>query len=265
MNIGVLIAAWRTYRRNIKGRKFEPEIKFLKNILKKGDVCLHIGASDARHTYVMSNIIGEGQVYAFEPSSYSFGHLDLMVKLHRLKNVKTFHMAVSDRSGTVCLMTPQKSTGHAGRSFAFIANLNNADVKRTDIESSSMSSEEVQAISVDDFMSENAINRLDFIRCDTEGSEMLILKGAVKAIDECKPNLLIEIHAEALKKVFNSSTKEVVSFLLDRGYRMFREDNGKISEVKEVNETEVWKDYFFIHTSRIEGLPEGPFLQILKA
>ena len=273
MKFGVLIAAWRTYRRNIKGRKFEPEIKFLKNLLNKGDICLHIGASDARHTYIMSNIIEEdGHVYAFEPSSYSFEHLSLMVKLHRLKNVECYHMAISDKSGTVCLMTPQKSTGHAGRSFAFIARPDNTDVRRTDIESSTTSKEEVEAISIDNFIDcftcfhyngLESINRLDFIRCDTEGSEMLILKGAINTIEKYKPNFLIEIHTQALKNVFESSAKEVVSFLIEKGYRMFREDSGKISEVNEVDESEIWKDYFFIHSSRINSLPMGPFSEIL--
>lgn len=250
--------------RNIKGRKFEPEIKFLKNIISEGDNCLHIGASDARHSYIMSDLIGKnGQVYAFEPSSYSYGHLALVVKLHRLKNVHTYHLAVSDKAGSVCLITPEKLTGHAGRSFAFIASLDSIDKKRTDIESSKTTKEEVAAISIDDFVSENNIDNIDFIRCDTEGSEMLILKGANKTVVKNKPSLLIEIHSDALKEVFNSSAKEVCGFLFDLGCHMFREDDGIIQQVNEVDESESWKDYFFIHSDRVNSLPKGPFSKIL--
>jgi len=263
-NFGICLAALRTYVRNIKGRKFEPEIKFLKNIIIEGNNCLHIGASDARHSYIMSALIGNnGQVYAFEPSSYSYGHLALMVKLHRLKNVSTYHLAVSDKAGSVCLVTPQKSTGHAGRSFAFIAGLESTNIKRTDIESDKATKEEVASVSIDDFVSENNIDGIDFIRCDTEGSEMLILKGASKTLEKTRPNLLIEIHSNALKDVFNSSAKEVSGFLLDLGYHMFREDEGNIQQVNEVDESENWKDYFFVHPDRIKSLPEGPFQKIL--
>ena len=263
-NPGIVVAAFRTYIRNIKGRKFEPEIKFLKNIINDGENCLHIGASDARHSYVMSKLIGKGQVYAFEPSSYSYGHLALMVKMHRLKNVHTYHAAVSDKACTVRLVTPQKSTGHAGRSFAFITGLDSSDLKRTDIKSDKTTHEDVDAVSVDGFVSENAIEKIDFIRCDTEGSEMLILNGASQILRKNKPNLLIEIHSNALKEVFNSSAKEVSGFLFDLGYTMFREDNGVIKQVSEVDETEKWKDYFFIHPDRKNDLPEGPFRHALN-
>jgi FkbM family methyltransferase len=256
---GICIAALRTFIRNIKGRKFEPEIKFLKDIILEGDNCLHIGASDARHSYVMSSLIGKGQVYAFEPSSYSYGHLALMVKLHRLKNVHAYHLAVSDKSGSVRLITPEKSTGHTGRSFAFIAGSHSTDKKRTDIDSDKATAEEVMAISVDEFVIENNIETVDFIRCDTEGSEMLILKGACKTLVKSKPSLLVEIHSNALKDVFNSSAKEVSSFLFALGYHMFREDGGTIQRASEVDESEKWKDYFFIHPDRIQYLPEGPF------
>lgn len=264
LNLGICVAALRTFVRNIKGRKFEPEIKFLKNIISNGDNCLHIGASDARHSYIMSGLIGKvGQVYAFEPSSYSYGHLALMVKLHRLKNVHTYHLAISDKKGSVCLITPEKSTGHAGRSFAFISGLDNTDKKRTDIESDKATKEEVPSISVDDFVSDNGLKNIDFIRCDTEGSEMLILKGARQILEISKPNLLIEIHSNALKEIFNSKATEVSGFLFDLGYRMFREDDGKIQQVDAVDESENWKDYFFIHPDRITSLPEGPFREIL--
>jgi FkbM family methyltransferase len=258
-NPGIFIAAFRTYIRNIKGRKFEPEIKFLKDIISENENCLHIGASDARHSYVMSGLIGKGQVYAFEPSSYSYGHLELMVKMHRLKNVHTYHSAVSEKAGSVCLVTPEKSTGHAGRSFAFITGLDSTNLNRTDIESEKTTTEEVAAISIDEFVTENNIEKIDFIRCDTEGSEMLILKGGSKTLEKNKPNLLIEIHSNALKEVFKSSAKEVSGFLFDLGYIMFREDNGVIQQVSEVDESENWKDYFFIHPSRKKSLPEGPF------
>jgi len=263
-NLGICLAAFRTYVRNIKGRKFEPEIKFLKNIINQGSNCLHIGASDARHSYVMADIIGKsGQVYAFEPSSYSYGHLALMVKLHRLKNVQTYHLAVSDKAGNVCLITPEKATGHVGRSFAFIAGLESTDKNRTDIESNKVTKEEVAAISIDEFVAENSIEKIDFIRCDTEGSEMLILKGASKTLEKHKPSLLIEIHADALKEVFNSSAKKVSGLLFGLGYYMFREDEGVIKQVDEVDESESWKDYFFIHSDRVASLPEGPFSKIL--
>jgi len=260
----VYLTAVRTYLRNIRSRKFEPEILFLKNILSPGENCLHIGASDARHSYVMSGLIGSGHIYAFEPSSYSYHHLKLMVKLHRLKNISTYKYAISDSEGTVTLITPEKSTGHVGRSFAYITQDKSDCASRKDIKSHKTKKEEVKSTSIDQFVSKNCISKIDFIRCDTEGSEMLILNGGQETINKFKPNLLVEIHSHSLKDIFNCSAKEVAKFLFDLGYVMFREDFGKITKVKSVNEKENWKDYFFIHPKRTKNLPKGPFRTLMS-
>ncbi len=92
---------------------------------------------------------------------------------------------------------------------------------------------------------------------------MLILKGAKDTIEKDKPNLLIEIHSDALKTVFDSSATEVTDYLFSLGYQMFREDDGEIHHVSTVDETENWKDYFFIHNKRVSKLPQGSFSRLL--
>ena len=121
----------------------------------------------------MSGLIGSGHIYAFEPSS-SYHHLKLMVKLHRLQNISTYKYAISDSEGTVTLITPEKSTGHVGRSFAYITQDKSDCASRKDIKSHKTKKEEVKSTSIDQFVSKNCISKIDFIRCDTEGSEMLI-------------------------------------------------------------------------------------------
>ena len=56
-----------------------------------------------------------------------------------------------------------------------------------------------------------------------------------------------------------------MKFLFDLGYVMFREDFGKITKVKSVNEKENWKDYFFIHPERTKKLPKGPFRTFMSS
>ena len=68
-----LYTTWRMYRRNLSGRKFEPETPYMEQLCNPGDTCLHLGASDGRHSYYLSHIVGPvGKIYAFEPSRYSF-------------------------------------------------------------------------------------------------------------------------------------------------------------------------------------------------
>ena len=53
----------RIYQRNLQDRKWEPEAPYMKEVVKKGDICLHFGGSDGRHSYLLSHHVGpEGRV-----------------------------------------------------------------------------------------------------------------------------------------------------------------------------------------------------------
>ena len=53
---------------------------------------------------------------------------------------------------------------------------------------------EVQSITIDDFVSENGLNKVDFIKMDIEGSELPSLQGAMNVLRKFKPKLAISIY-----------------------------------------------------------------------
>ncbi len=52
---------------------------------------------------------------------------------------------------------------------------------------------EIEAVSIDSFTSEREI-KVDFIKLDVEGTEIEVLKGAVKTIKNCRPQIAISIY-----------------------------------------------------------------------
>jgi len=50
----------------------------------------------------------------------------------------------------------------------------------------------IGAVSLDDFCKENEIRRLDFIKIDTDGHELEVLKGAQEVIAEFRPTIIFE-------------------------------------------------------------------------
>ena len=73
--------------RELRRHKLEPETFFMDDFLKEDSVCLHIGASDGRHSFYMARLAPKGRVYCIEPSPYTLRVVD------RLKNclvIKTF-------------------------------------------------------------------------------------------------------------------------------------------------------------------------------
>lgn len=53
---------------------------------------------------------------------------------------------------------------------------------------------QVTTISIDDFVSEKNLPRIDFIKMDIEGAELKALKGAEESIRAFKPRLAISVY-----------------------------------------------------------------------
>ena len=111
----------RIYLRNVKDAGHEAETPWMQYVLGPSDICLHVGASDGRHSYAMARYAKRARIYAFEPSRYSFAVLRRLIGLHRLHQVEAFHTAVGAKPGTLTLVAPIKRNGHVGRSFGFVA------------------------------------------------------------------------------------------------------------------------------------------------
>ncbi len=56
-----------------------------------------------------------------------------------------------------------------------------------------MPTEGVPTITIDEFVKKEGINRLDFIKIDTDGHEYDVLMGAQKTIAKFKPQIIFEL------------------------------------------------------------------------
>jgi hypothetical protein len=71
---------------------------------------------------------------------------------------------------------------------------------------------EVSTTSIDRFLSEEKIERIDLINMDCEGSELLVLKGAKETLRKNKVKIFCEIHHDFLKQL-GQSVEELVQYL----------------------------------------------------
>jgi hypothetical protein len=54
--------------------------------------------------------------------------------------------------------------------------------------------QEVQTVSIDDFVQKNNIDKIDFIKMDIEGAELNALRGAIKTLNKFRPKLAISVY-----------------------------------------------------------------------
>src|SRR5262245_40324040 len=259
-SLRVLAHAFRAWRRNRRWAKHEPETPYLADLLSGAPVCLHVGASDGRHTYVMTQVAPKARIWAFEPSTFAYQVLTATVRWHGIASQLTpVHAAVADKAGELLLVTPRKRSGRMGRAYAHLAETAPIGPARPDLEDRGVETEPTAVVALDDFCRDHGIGRVDFIRMDIEGAELRALQGARGLIERDRPHVLVEIHPAMLQSRFGGTGQAVIDLFLRQGYRMFALDGHRVEERTGLVEGVPWKDYFFIHPTRAAELPDGVF------
>jgi len=158
--------------------------------------------------FAAKKVTARGKVLAVEPSSRECEILEANIKSNALQNVQTVKVAVSDRHGMAdLLVAPLRNSGHntLGR-FGY-----GTTTERT---------ERVSTERLDDLVQTADFNRVDVIKMDVEGAEMLALRGATETLRRFRPVLLLEVSDRTLQHQ-GSSSSEVLDFLARVGYRFY--------------------------------------------
>jgi hypothetical protein len=81
--------------------------------------------------------------------------------------------------------------------------------------------EEVDGLTLDNVVERAGNPDIALIKIDTQGSEPMILDGAAKTLQRCKPSLFIEIDDRALQQR-GTNASELIGRLDTAGYRLNR-------------------------------------------
>jgi FkbM family methyltransferase len=192
------------------GEYCEWEIMCLEQLIDPEWHIADIGANIGTHTIPFSKLAHKGHVHAFEPNELSRGLLSRNIKENHITNASVFPYALSKSSGNRYLSNynPQVA-GNYGE-----ASLN----------SSGELMELVPTMRLDQIKFE----RLDLIKCDVEGEEPNVFKGAKHILAEHLPTCFIECNDEAnLKPLYKRFEKLGYTQMYWCPVRNFNPDNYK--------------------------------------
>jgi FkbM family methyltransferase len=154
-----------------------------------------------------------------------------------LRNVDVAQCALADAPGALTLTIPIK--GHGGLGIALAHLGGTPDNERAVTET-------VAVRTLDGFMRETRIAACDFIKCDVEGAELLVLKGGLDAIARFKPAPLLEIEADYLKRR-GHAIADVEALLREAGYAFYLWRGGSLQAAEGLHDR---RSNFAVHTSR---------------
>ena len=161
--------------------------------LKEGMVAIDIGASIGAHTLTMAKAVGpSGRVYAFEPSENLFPILATNILENKLLNVTPEKIALSSKVGRILV------------DMTLLGNLDGSTPKEV--------RKRTDSTTIDSYIKTKELSRLDFIKIDTDGHEVKIIKGALETIKTFQPMMVIEFRQETAKPLVRLLKKIGYSF-----------------------------------------------------
>ena len=180
----------------IDGDQIEPELWALENFIDKGDVFIDIGANTGVYTMkAAKSLDGTGTVIACEPFVGVFESLIRSVEYNKFSNVRLRNLCIGARR-------------ELRRFYMNFNKPNSFSLSQFDDKASYV---EVLAISLDDLVKWEKLDRLSYIKIDAEGAEEDILLGSQEAIKKFRP--IIQLEVETVYDKINTMLPDYSCFM----------------------------------------------------
>ena len=228
------------YARKLAAAGPEPEMAYFKYLVPPGSTVLDLGANFGLHSRFLAQAVGPtGRVHAVEPVPGTFDVLKSNVRRLGLDAVRAHHYAVSDRAGTVTMSVPRYQQGGENPYEARVVDATGSAGGRT---------VEVPARRLDDLFGNG--DRITFVKCDVEGHELNVLRGAGTIRLGHRPAWLIEVSGDPDEPP--TSAHELMRLMTDGGYAAYHDRDGRLVARRPGDKA---VNYFFLRPEHVARLP----------
>jgi FkbM family methyltransferase len=175
----------------LQGEKFMADLALISPHLRPGMVAFDVGANIGYLAMYLRHRIGpSGQLFCFEPEPENYAELESNLRRNHLDNCHAIAAAVGAQEGTVSFA--QGLNGHV-----------------TPDGTPGLS---VPVITLDRFVEQRRLPRVDFVKIDVEGFEVDVLNGMKALLSRPdKPLLYIEVHGRG--EYYNADPRKVCEVL----------------------------------------------------
>ena len=200
-------------------RVFETDsVSVICRLLSPGAVALDIGANIGAHTLLMARSVGSnGKVYAFEPTQFAIRKLQKNIELNAdlESRIVLEQMMLGDSTTSLPDQTysswplthgPARHERHGGRL---------------------MPTTGAQTSSVDQYVREAGIRRLDLMKIDVDGYECAVLRGAHSTLTSMRPSIVMEFAPYVLEEA-GTSVEGLAEILRRHGYHLYAASTGQL-------------------------------------
>ena len=181
---------------------YVPE-QIIPKFCKSGSIVMDIGANVGEWTLNMAKMVGDtGRVFSIEPNPSMAQALKKTVAINNLSQVSIFQGAMSNQTGHLDLTIPYTQDGQALPFGSQMGNEYTPPSKDVAVSWGAMATTKtikIQTTSIDSYISDKGIPKLDFIKVDVEGHEKYVIEGGIQTLRTFKPALFLEVGVETLE------------------------------------------------------------------
>ncbi len=172
-----------------------------------------VGANKGDYTFLCNRSLTirniPHQIFAFEPNNDNY--VKLVDRFSGNKAIQIEKYGIGEKTTESELIIPLERNS--------LASIFSRDIEH--FKSDNIRIDKIMIESIDNFMSNNRIHKIDFLKIDIEGNELSAIKGATKALDNKRISL---IQFEFGGTMIDSRTffRDIFDFLNSKGYRLGR-------------------------------------------
>lgn len=174
-------------------RRLKQEVVFEKDMcaaiveeLKDNPNFLDIGANIGLVSVYVATHVKNAVIHAFEPGIHQYRFLNETIKVNNLENIKIYNNALGDHNGVV-------------KFFVHDAMYSALDGLKDTERRGKTRVVEVPMVTLDSWWVDAGKPSFSVVKIDTEGAELLVLRGGVNFIKEVRPVIFFEIESANLK------------------------------------------------------------------
>ncbi len=206
--------------------------EMLYKLVNNNDVIFDIGANIGWYSIHLSKKLTGANIYSFEPIPETFSKLKRNVELNKIDNINIVNIPLSNKVQNLTFYYSPSATGASSS-----VNISEeSDIKKLDCTTDTL----------DLYVTKNNIERIDFIKCDVEGSELFVFQGGIETIKKFSPVIFTEMLRKWSAK-FNYHPNDIINLLKSMGYKCFYSSNAKLKEIDIILEDTIPTNFFFLH------------------
>ena len=216
-------------------------------LVRDANVFLDIGANIGYYSLLAASINPHLKIFSFEPAPEVFSYLKKNIEINGF-DIQAEQKAISDKIGSLEFFVSRnpKYVDIADEHLTSTGSFDKSQADRTTI----LETINVEALTLDEYVAQKGIEKIDLIKLDTEATEHLVLAGAQRVLSEFKPVIFCEVLPGKVEQKIEAAFKA-------QGYLMYRLGEDRISAVESLAHTSaITNDHLMIHPDKLDVMSD---------